>query len=126
MLRIRFQRRGKRNRPFFSIVVIERSAPPQGGRPVDIVGWFDPITKEFDLKKEKVLEWLQKGAQPSERVYNLLVKIGVLRGKKKPVHATKPGTETGHPSEEGLPQGEDTPSSGDLSKEDSSGRAEEG
>ena len=94
MLRIRFQRTGKRNRPFFRIVVIEKSAPPRGGRPLEIVGFYDPLKKEKGVKAERVLYWLERGAQLSDPVYNLCVKLGIIKGKKKAVHAKKESSET--------------------------------
>lgn len=87
MLRIRLRRMGRRNQPFFQIVVIERGAPPKGGRAKEMLGSFDPLTKETIVKKERVEYWLSKGAQPSDTVHNMLISEGVIKGKKKPVHA---------------------------------------
>lgn len=75
---MRFQRHGKRNRPFFKIVVIDKKAPPKGGRPVAIVGWYDPITKEKGFDKEKILFYLSHGVKPSESVLNLLKKEKIV------------------------------------------------
>ena len=88
MLRIRFQRVGKRNQPFFRIVVTERTSPPQGGK-FEKVGFFNPLTKEKALKVERIKYWLSVGAKPSDRVYNLLVEEKVIEGKKKAVQARK-------------------------------------
>ena len=99
MLRIRFQRVGKKNRPFFRIVVIERSRAPQGGR-FEKVGFFNPFTKEKGLKMERIKYWLSVGAQPTDRVYNLLVEEKVVEGKKKSVHSHKKKNEKEKASEE--------------------------
>lgn len=86
MLKIRFLRRGKRNQPFFFIVVVEKNRPPQSGKFVEKIGFYNPITKERKIDKERVKYWLDHGAQPSEVVFNLLIKEGLIRGKKISVH----------------------------------------
>ena len=87
MLVIRFLRKGKKNQPFFKIVVTDKKNPPRGGRFLETVGFFNPLTKEKALKKERVEHWLKVGAQPSDRVYNLLIAEQIIKGKKKAVHA---------------------------------------
>ena len=89
MLRIRFFRTGKKNRPFFRIVVTDRRNPPKGGRFLEVVGFFDPLTKEKGLKKERIQYWLSVGAKLSDRVHNLLVEEKVLEGEKIPLHKKK-------------------------------------
>lgn len=87
MLKIRLQRTGKKNQPFFRIVVTEKKNPPRGGRSLEMLGFLNPRTKEKQIKAERVKYWLSVGAQPSDRVHNLLVKEGVIKADKKPVHA---------------------------------------
>ncbi|MDI6882871.1 MAG: 30S ribosomal protein S16 [Patescibacteria group bacterium] len=86
MLVIRFLRTGKRNQPFFRIIVTDKKNPPRGGRFLEILGFFNPLTKENKIKKDRVKHWLSIGAQPSDRVHNLLVKEGIVEGKKIDVH----------------------------------------
>lgn len=86
MLRIRFTRVGKKNQPAYKIVVIERSGPPRGGRFVEVVGSYNPLTKNRSLRKDRIQYWLSKGAKPSETLYNLLISEKILAGKKIPVH----------------------------------------
>jgi len=86
MLVIRFFRIGKKNQPSFKIVVTEKSSPPRGGRFVEEVGFWNPLTKQKILKAERIKYWLSMGAKPSASVYNLLVKENLLDGKKVPVH----------------------------------------
>lgn len=86
MLVIRFFRIGKKNQPSFKIVVTEKRNPPRGGRFVEEVGFYNPLTKEKGLKKERIQYWMSQGAKPSDTVYNLLIKEGVIDGKKIPVH----------------------------------------
>ena len=78
MLVIRFLRTGKKNQPFFKIVVTDKRRPPKGGRFLEILGFFNPLTKKKNLKKERIEYWLSKGAQPSARVHNLLVKENII------------------------------------------------
>jgi small subunit ribosomal protein S16 len=89
MLKIRFFRVGKKNQPSFKIVVTEKRNPPRGGRFVEEVGFWNPITKEKVLRKDRIKYWLSVGAQPSESVYNLLVSEKIVEGKKIPVHKKK-------------------------------------
>ena len=86
MLVIRLLRVGKKNQPSFKIVVTDKRNPPRGGRFVEQIGFYNPLTKEKILKKERIQYWLSQGAQPSNTVHNMLVKEGILEGKKIPVH----------------------------------------
>lgn len=89
MLMIRFQRIGRKNDPAFRIVVLEKSSGPKAGSYVDLVGTYNPKTKAVTLKPEKIREWMGKGAQVSPSLHNLLVKEGVLVGKKFAVVSKK-------------------------------------
>lgn len=89
MLTIRFLRQGRKHQPFFKIVVIEKSRSPKSGKFVEEVGFWNPLTKEKRLKKERILYWLSKGAGLSDVVHNLLVKEGIIKGKKIAVHSSK-------------------------------------
>lgn len=84
MLVIRLFRRGKRNQPFFKIVVTDKRNAPRAGRFTEEVGFLNPITKAKSIEKDRVKYWIEKGAKPSDSVYNLLVKEGILEGKKIP------------------------------------------
>ena len=86
MLKIRFLRVSKKNQPAFKIVVINAKRAPQSGKFVEEVGFFNPLTKEKVLRKERILYWLSKGAKPSDSVFNLLVSEKIIKGKKIPVH----------------------------------------
>lgn len=76
MLKIRLQRKGRKNLPFYRVVVAE-STKPVKGRFVEIVGHYDPVSKETVLKKERIEYYLQNGAQPSDTVARLAVKNGM-------------------------------------------------
>src|SRR6056297_1042220 len=81
MLRIRFNRRGKKNQPFFRIVVVERHKDPFGDYLEDL-GYYNPLTKEAKFKKDRIKHWLSNGAQATGSVHNLFVSEGVIEGEK--------------------------------------------
>lgn len=89
MLVIRFRREGRKKQPSFKIIVTEKKNSPIAGRFVEIVGFYNPQTKEKNLKTDRIKYWLSVGAQPSDTVYNLLVSEKIMDGKKIPKH-TKP------------------------------------
>ncbi|MCH8010590.1 MAG: 30S ribosomal protein S16 [Candidatus Marinimicrobia bacterium] len=76
--KIRLKRIGRRNRPFFRVVVID-SRKRRDGAPIEEVGWYDPIKnkKNFSLKEDRIIHWLELGAQPTFTVKNLLKKAGL-------------------------------------------------
>ena len=73
MLMIRLARIGKKKRPFYRIVVTEKTRP-RNGRFVEIVGTYDPLKKPagIEMQEERVKYWLSKGAQPSDTVRSFL------------------------------------------------------
>ncbi len=78
-VRIRLKRMGAKKRPFYRLVVAD-SRSARDGRFIDTVGSYDPLTEPAVIKvdEEKALEWLQKGAQPSDTARALLKKSGVM------------------------------------------------
>jgi len=81
MLAIRLNRTGKRNRAHFRVVVQEHTKAP-GKRHVEIVGSYDPHKKTTILNKDRILYWVSQGAQVSNAVHNMLVREGIMAGKK--------------------------------------------
>lgn len=71
MLKIRLARHGRKNLPFYRIVLTEHTRPVQSGYKL-VLGWFNPIAHEMDVNLDEVKLWLSKGAQLSERVAKLL------------------------------------------------------
>jgi small subunit ribosomal protein S16 len=73
VLTIRLARIGKKKRPFYRVVVTEKTRP-RNGRFVEIVGTYDPLKKPaaVQLDNERVQYWLSKGAQPSDTVRSLI------------------------------------------------------
>jgi small subunit ribosomal protein S16 len=77
MVVIRLSRGGAKKRPFYSIVVADRRKA-RDGRLIERVGYFNPIASgkevRLHLESERVQYWISQGAQPSDRV-NQLIKI---------------------------------------------------
>ncbi len=94
MLTIRLTRKGKKNQPFFRVVVIDKRRSSKGGRAVEELGYVNPLTKKNSLDKERILYWLKTGAKASPRVHNLLVSEKVIDAKKINVFKVKKGKET--------------------------------
>jgi small subunit ribosomal protein S16 len=77
MLKLRLTRIGRKKQPVYRLVVIEHSTR-RDGRPVDFVGYYNPLTKESSFKIEKIQKWLSYGVQPSETVATLLRKAQII------------------------------------------------
>lgn len=72
MLKIRLSRAGKRNMPFFRVVLTEHTAAAKHGYK-EVLGFYNPISKEFKLKDvEKIKTYLSHGVQFSPRVEKLI------------------------------------------------------
>ncbi len=87
MLTIRLRRKGKKNQPFFRVVLIDKKRSAKGGKAVEILGNVDPLTKRKNFKKERILYWISKGAQPTATVHNLLVSEKIIEGAK--IHVSR-------------------------------------
>lgn len=72
-VRIRMARYGKRNDPFYRLVIADKQRP-RDGKFIEVVGVYDPNNKAQKLKadKDRIAYWIGKGATPSETVANLL------------------------------------------------------
>jgi len=73
VLTIRLSRIGKKKKPYYRVVVIEKTRP-RNGRVVEAVGTYDPLKKpaEIKLDSERVKHWLGVGAQPSDTVRSFI------------------------------------------------------
>ncbi len=78
-VKIRLQRHGSKKRPFYFIVVADARAP-RDGKFIQKIGTYNPLTDPavIQIDRQKALEWLQKGAQPTDTVRKILSKKGVL------------------------------------------------
>lgn len=71
MLKIRLSRGWKSKSPFFRIVLTEHTKPVKSGYK-DVLGWFDPINHKMEANTDLIMEWIKKGALPSERLAKLM------------------------------------------------------
>ncbi len=71
MLKIRLTRLGAKKQPTYRIVVVN-STSKRDGRPIQELGHYNPKTKVMKLDKAAALDWISKGAQPTDRVQYLL------------------------------------------------------
>ena len=78
-VKIRLQRHGSKKRPFYFIVIAD-SRSPRDGKFVQKLGTYNPLTvpATVQLDRQKALDWLQKGTQPTDTVRRILSYKGVL------------------------------------------------
>jgi small subunit ribosomal protein S16 len=76
--RIRLRRMGANKRPFYRVVVADQRSP-RDGRFIANIGKYHPLEDPslIEIDEERALHWLRVGAQPSDQVRNLMVKIGI-------------------------------------------------
>ena len=84
--KIRLARAGRRNLPFYHIVIAD-SRSPRDGKFIENIGFYDPVQKDeannrLKVKNERAEYWLSVGAEPTERVAILLCKAGIEKAKK--------------------------------------------
>jgi len=84
MLKIRLRRVGRKNEPHYQMVVAPHTNPVKSHY-IAKLGWYNPTTKNLQIDKDLVLNWLNKGAQPSDRVAKLLASQKVSHPSIKPV-----------------------------------------
>lgn len=81
-IKIRLARHGRRNAPYYRMVVAD-SRFPRDGRFVEILGFYHPLNKnegeQIKVDEAKTLEWLNKGATPSDTCRSLLRKQGIMQ-----------------------------------------------
>ena len=132
MLRLRLQRRGKKNYATYRVVVADQRAPIKG-RFVADVGWYNPHRDEFTVNADDVKAWLGKGVQPTPTVQNLLVEHKIITGDK--VTSWRPKVKKGEADNEAPTQDEplqpspeaaaDKQAGGESAEEDTKEKAEE-
>lgn len=81
MVKINLRRVGSKKKPSYRIVALDSRAS-RSGTYLQILGHYDPMTEPpaIRIDQEKALRWLQRGAQPSERVAYLMAKLGITPG----------------------------------------------
>lgn len=72
-VKLRLTRMGSKKRPFYRVVAIN-SGTRRDGRPLEFLGYYNPMTNppEVKIDEEKFQKWLDKGAEPSDTVRNLM------------------------------------------------------
>lgn len=88
MLTIRLSRIGKKKKPFYRVIISEKSKDPYG-KALEILGSYNPFTKDLKVDEDRVNYWLSKGAGMSPTANNLLIEKKVIKGDK--IKASKPG-----------------------------------
>ena len=101
---IRLKRSGRKKRPFYRLIVADTRKPARG-EAIEDLGYYNPMREppEIQVNEEKALEWLQKGAQPTDTARSLLSKAGVMKKLheiKYPPKTAPTETQNAEPEEE--------------------------
>ena len=78
MLTIRLTRKGKKNQPFFRVVLVDKRNSSTSGKSIEDLGYVDPLKKRRSLKADRIKYWISKGAKASVTIHNLLVTEKVI------------------------------------------------
>jgi small subunit ribosomal protein S16 len=86
MLKIRLSRRGRKNLPYY-VIVVANSTAPRDGKFIEKIGTYNPLAEgdnqnRITIDNERAEYWLAMGAQPSERVASFLSSLGVKGAEK--------------------------------------------
>jgi len=81
MLAIRLSRVGKKNKPLYRVIISEKHKDLYGDS-LEILGSYNPHTKDLKVNAEKIKYWISKGAGMSNTVNNLLIEKKIIEGKK--------------------------------------------
>lgn len=77
MLKLRLKRVGRKRSPSYRLVIMENTTR-RDGRPIEEVGYYNPISKNYKFDAEKIQKWLSYGVQPTETVSQLLKKAEII------------------------------------------------
>lgn len=82
-VKIRLRRMGKKKQPIYKMVAAD-SRSPRDGKFLEAVGFYNPLTKPhtLELKEDRILYWLNVGAQPTHTVKSLLRQKGITLKKE--------------------------------------------
>lgn len=97
-VKIRLKRLGKKNTPFYRLVVVD-SRWKRDGKTIADIGWYDPVKNpaKMNLNETEIYRWLENGAQLSETARSLLKKQGIIERFRS--GAYKEATDSGKESE---------------------------
>ena len=78
-VKLRLKRMGAKKAPFYRIIVAD-SRSPRDGKFIEQVGTYNPLTNPalINVDEEKAIDWLSKGAQPTDTVKNIFSKCGIM------------------------------------------------
>lgn len=93
MLKIRLQRIGRKNEAAFRLVLTESKNSAQSGKFKEILGTHTVKSDAVSFKADRIKHWLSHGVQVSDTAHNMLVKQGIIEGKKKNVLSKKAPTQ---------------------------------
>ena len=77
MLKLRLKKGGRKRQPSYRIVLI-KSNTKREGRPIENLGFYNPISKKFNINNERIQIRLNQGATPTRTLKNLLIKNKLL------------------------------------------------
>ena len=77
MLKLRLKRTGRKRSPSYKLVIME-STSRRDGRPIEELGYYDPLTKNYKFDVENIQKWLSYGVKPTETVLGLLKKAEII------------------------------------------------
>ena len=77
MLKLRLKRMGRKKQPTYRLVIMENTSR-RNGRPVEELGYYNPLTKESFFDIERIRKWLSDGAKPTQTVRDLLRKADII------------------------------------------------
>ncbi len=81
MVRLRLKRMGRRHRPFYRLNAVEKRTQ-RDGRVLENLGWYNPVEKseenQLSLNAERIKYWLERGAQPTDTVNDLLAREAII------------------------------------------------
>src|SRR3989344_4603057 len=121
MLVIRLQRVGKKHQASFRIVLQDSKWKPQG-KALELLGFYNPISKEKQFQAERIKFWISKGAQLSPTLRNMFIDAGVITGEK--IKVWKPKKSKDGVKSEGKKGGIKEEKKEEAEKEPEEGKAE--
>jgi len=77
MLKLRLKKIGRKNQVSFELVVAMNTMP-RNSSTIELLGYYNTITKEFVYDRKQIIEWINRGAKPTIKVKYLLNKLDIF------------------------------------------------
>jgi small subunit ribosomal protein S16 len=77
MLKLRLKRIGRKGSPSYRLVIMENTCR-RDGRPIEELGYYDPISKKYKFDTDKIQKWLSYGVKPTKTALSLLKKAKII------------------------------------------------